>query len=148
MWAYVRHLVAAKWNARVHSMKRAALAAALGMIVVGASGVALVTAVVLALAGLANGLSILLGGRDWLAQLIVGIGVLGLMALVLLLIRNAVLKKWKRITAAKFEGRAHEQRIRFQRDVVDAAGAYLRERLSSRATGPSQPGPEANGDGA
>lgn len=147
MWAYVGHLVAAKFNARVHSIKRAALATALGMVVVGVSAVALATAVVLALVGFTNGLGILLGGRVWLAQIIVGVGMLGLMALTLLIIRNAMLKKWKLITAAKFEGRAHAQRIRFQRDVVDAAGAYLRERVSFGATGPRQPGPEANGDG-
>ena len=96
MWGYARHLIAAKWNARVHSIKRAALAAVLGSVVVAAGAVALATAVVFVFMGLANGLSVLLGGRDWLAQLIVGAGVLGLMALgmgVVLLILLRPLKK-------------------------------------------------------
>jgi len=146
-WAYLRHLAAAKWHGKVHSLRRLALAAALGAVVIGAGAVALATAVVLAIVGLSNGLTLLLGGRAWLAQLIVGLGVLALIALGLLIVRSAVLAKWRRATAAKFEARGHEQRIRFQRDVSDAAGAYLRERIPLGAGGAGGAGPEANGRG-
>jgi hypothetical protein len=147
LWAYVRHLIAAKWNARVHSIKRIALAAVLTIVFLAAAGVALASAVVLALIGLTNGLTILVGGREWLAQISVGFGVLATIVGVLLIFRRAMLTRWKQITAAKFEGRAHEQRIRFQRDVVDAAGAYLRERIPPGTTSSGRVGPETNGHG-
>jgi hypothetical protein len=144
-WSFLQHSWAAKLHGRLHAGKRVAITVAMGLCFLGAITVAMATAIVLALIGFTNGMTALLGGRAWLAQMIVGVGVLAMMAAALLILRGAILAKSRRSSVAQYEARAHEHRIRFQRDAAEAAEARLREGVSFAAGGTGGSGASSNG---
>src|ERR1700679_2100928 len=74
---YISYYLAIKADALRLSLRSAVFYAVLGLMGLLAGGAAIVGAVALLLLGAAHGIGVMLGGRIWLGDLIVGIVILG-----------------------------------------------------------------------
>ena len=85
------------------------LAVLLGMMA-GIAGLAMiVTAVVILLNGIGEGLGWLFGGRMWLGNLVTGLGMLGLTVLALVIITHRIVKISRTRTIEKYAALRQEQ---------------------------------------
>ncbi len=122
MRAFAAHYSAARIDRLRLSMRDAAMTGA-GLIVAGIlAGAAGVVAIVLVLEGLTDGLTLLLDGRVWAAELIVGVVVLVILGAAGWLAYASANARLRRNRIAKYEARKTEQRLKFGRDVDSAAG--------------------------
>ncbi|HEV3345218.1 MAG TPA: hypothetical protein VG125_32875 [Pirellulales bacterium] len=119
--AYVRQQWAARTDRALLGLRRLALLAFLGIAALVAVAAWIVTAVVLFLKGASDGLGLLLGGRFWLASLIVGATALVLVAAAAMATYAVWAAASKQRTRIKYEHRQHEQRRRFGRTAHDRA---------------------------
>ena len=122
--AYLLHYLTARADLVALRARRIALWTALGLAVFASGLTALVVAVALVLRGTAGAMAALLGGRSWAGELIVGAGVLILMAIV----AGAGASAWIGISAAKtrekYERRRQSQRSAFGEDVSQRAARH------------------------
>ena len=115
---YVAYFASVQVDQAKYTVKRALLAAVVAL-VAGVVGICVVlTATVLALAGVASGLGEALGGRWWLGSLITGVGVLVVMALGVWVASRVVRRTWLNRLQKKYETRRDEQRDQFGRDIA------------------------------
>jgi len=98
----------ATWDGALARVRNAALLAAAGFVALIVMIGVLITSVVLLITGLAGGLRVALGGRAWLAELLVGLGFLALCAGGTVLALGRVRRGFLRKAERKYEER--EQR--------------------------------------
>jgi hypothetical protein len=107
----------ATWDGALARVRAAALLGVAGFVAFVAFCGVLVTSVVLLITGLARGLSLALGGRTWLGDLLVGLGLLALsaggLAVALARVRKGFLRKAER---------KHEERRQRTRGASVASG--------------------------
>ena len=120
-----------RWAARLDrvslEVRRAVVLAALGAVALLAAAAGVVTAVVLLLSGAAGGVAQLVGGRLWLANLMVSAATLGLVAVVFAVVYAGWARASRRKAKEKYERRSQEQRRRFGHSAADrAAGGPVR----------------------
>jgi hypothetical protein len=118
---YLAHFVSAKVDGVVLSVRQLAIWGVLG--VVGAVALAglVVTALVLLLDGAATGVALLLGGRLWLGQIVVGGVVLALLALGMMLGMRTWQRRWHLQKVQQYDERQLQQRTIFGHSVADRA---------------------------
>ncbi len=102
-------------------VRRAVLLAAVGSLALLAAAAAVITAVVLLLSGASGGLAELLGGRLWLANLIVSGATLGSIGVVFAVSYAVWARASRRKAKEKYERRTREQRQRFGQGAADRA---------------------------
>lgn len=118
---YLGYFLATKVDALRLSIRQAIFYAALGVIGLLAAVAGVVTAVVLLLIGAAHLISVLLGGRQWAGELIVGATVIGSIALATFIVLSKLTRTSRTQTVKKYESRKRQQRLRFGHDVSDRA---------------------------
>ena len=111
LFAYSAHYLTAKADSIKLSVRRAVVLAILGVVALVIAAAALVTAAALLVVGAALGIGALLGGRAWAGDLIVGIGVLGLVALGAWIGMRMVFKSSARKTVQRYEHKLQQQRV-------------------------------------
>ena len=117
--SYVRLLISAKLDQAKLSAMMICLYAVLGVFGAAAGVAVVVTSVVLLLVGVAHGIGALLGGRDWLGDVIVGFVLLaGLTLSITSFLERFVVASRKR-TKQKYEAKHSRQRQEFGHDVTD-----------------------------
>jgi hypothetical protein len=118
---YMGHYFAARsdlWKIRGNKL---AWKVGLGVLA-GIIGISLVAvAVARVLGGIAGGLSILLGGRAWAADLLTGIVVLAAAVIGFIFLRGRAARERRRRLFAKYERRHDSQTERFGHDMSDRA---------------------------
>lgn len=119
--AYFAHFVSAKVDSVVLSARRLAIWAALGVVGLIALAGLIVTAIVLALSGAANGLAVLFAGRLWLGQVVVGGGTLILLVLGILIGVRTWHTRWRQQKVQQYDERQLQQRAAFGHSVADRA---------------------------
>ena len=119
---YVRYYIAVQMDAAKLAVRSTVVCAILGIIGLLATGSAVVMAVVLLLWGIAQGIGTALGNRFWLGDLIVGVGVLGALALAAKIAGSMLIGSSRRKTVKKYESLQRQQRTRFGHDVGQHAG--------------------------
>jgi len=120
--AYFRYYLGAKLDGFKASARQVviyAILAVLGLIVVAS---VLVTSVFLVLWGLAYGLGRLLWGHIWAGQLIVGLLVLGGIALTVRIAIRRITRAARLRTEQKYEQQRTQQRVHLGHDVHERAG--------------------------
>lgn len=121
VWEYLTYFVQAKVGGITYSLRQMATLAVLGIIgLITAAGL-MVTAVVLLLTGVAQGLAIAFGNRLWLGNAVTGFGLLVLLALVL----GVGIRRQRRRSYAQRKQEYAERQLRqqaaFGRNVADHA---------------------------
>jgi membrane protein implicated in regulation of membrane protease activity len=119
--AYFRYYLGAKldgYKARARQAVIYAILAVLGLIVVAS---VLATSVFLIMWGLAHAVGRLLGGHIWAGQLIVGLLVLGGIALAMWIVTRRFTRAARRRTEQKYEQQRTQQRVHFGHDVHERA---------------------------
>jgi hypothetical protein len=87
---------------------------------------AIIVAIVMVLTGLARGVGLLLGEQDWAGLLVIGIGVLGLIAAAGYISIRAWSRRLARATEEKYERRREKERSELGSDVLQrAAGGHV-----------------------
>lgn len=119
--AYLTHFVSAKIDGLVLSARQLALWTALGVIGLTAAVGLVVTAVVLVLVGAADGFALLFGGRWWLGALVVGVGVLALLALGIFIGMRTLQNRWRQQKVQQYDERQLQQHTTFGHSVADRA---------------------------
>ena len=119
--AYLTHFVSAKIDGFVLSARQLALWTALGVIGLTAAVGLVVTAVVLVLVGAADGFALLFGGRWWLGALVVGVGVLALLALGIFIGMRTLQNRWRQQKVQQYDERQLQQHATFGHSVADRA---------------------------
>jgi uncharacterized membrane protein len=117
--AYVTHFVSAKIDGLVLSARQLALWAVLGVVGLTAAVGLVVTAVVLVLVGAADGFAQLFGGRWWLGALVVGLGVLVLLALGIFIGMRTWQSRWRQQKVQQYDERQLRQHATFGHSVAD-----------------------------
>jgi hypothetical protein len=79
------------------------------------------TAVVLVLVGAAEGFALLFGGRWWLGALVVGVGILVLLALGIFLGMRTWHSRWRQQKVHQYDERQRQQQATFGHSVADRA---------------------------
>jgi len=119
--AYASHFVSAKLDAFKLSGRNVAIWAVLGVF----AGVVLITmivvAVVLFLLGCAAGLGVALGGMPWLGQIVVGLGLLVLFAVVVLIGWRRMQRQSRTEKVQAYAERQRQQRVQFGHNINDIA---------------------------
>jgi len=118
---YLAHFVSAKVDGVVLSIRQLAMWGILGVAGVIALAGLIITALVLLLDGAATGVALLLGGRLWLGQILVGGVVLALLALGMILGMRAWQRRWHRQKVQQYDERQLQQRHVFGHSVADRA---------------------------
>jgi hypothetical protein len=118
---YASHFVSARIDKIMVTLRNVGMYAAVGVMAMLVGGAVVVTAAVLLLVGLGGALSALLDARPWAGQLIVGLAVLGLMALGVLFGMMYMTRQSRKKTVRKYEQRKQQQRIDFGQDVHQRA---------------------------
>jgi len=119
---YIAHLAAAKADlARVRARNLGVAIAA------GAVGAVIALTMILSfwfyfLGGAAGGLSVAVGNRAWLGNLLAGGMGLAIAAVVALLLATRMRRSQRRARIRKYEERKAKQRVRFGRDAEQVAG--------------------------
>jgi len=116
---YLAHFVSAKVDGIVLSVRQIAMWGVLGAAGLIALAGLIVTALVLLLDGAATGVALLLGGRLWLGQIIVGGVVLALLALGMILGMRAWQRRWRLQKVQQYDERQLQQRTAFGHNVAD-----------------------------
>lgn len=111
--AYFRQQWAARTDRMLLGVRRLAVLAVVGIVVLLAAAAWVVTAVVLLLHGAAGGLTLALGGRSWLASLIVGASAMALVAIGVAAIYGSWVAASRKRTRQKYEHRQREQQRQF-----------------------------------
>jgi protein-S-isoprenylcysteine O-methyltransferase Ste14 len=119
--AYVTHFVSAKIDGFVLSARQLALWAALGVMGLTALVGLVVTAIVLALVGAANGFALLFGGRWWLGQVVVGGGTIVLLVVSLLMGMRIWQNRSRQQKVQQYDERQLQQHATFGHSVADRA---------------------------
>ena len=119
--AYFTHFVSAKVDGFVLSSRQIALWTALGILSLIALAGLIITAIVLLLGGAAAGFGLLFGGRLWLGQVVVGGGLLLLLALSILVGMRIWRHKSRQQKVQQYDERQLQQRAAFGRSVADRA---------------------------
>ena len=119
--AYVTHFVSAKVDGMFLSARQLALWAVLGVVGLTAAVGLVVTAVVLVLVGAADGFALLFGGRWWLGALVVGGGILVLLALGIFIGMRILQSKWRQQKVQQYDERQLQQQATFGHSVADRA---------------------------
>lgn len=119
---YVSFYIATKTDALKLTVRKAIFFAVVGILALLVAAGAVVTAVVMLLSGLARGLGAALGGRLWAGDLIVGFGVLAIIAVGAWIGASAMTGASRRRTVEKYESRKRDQRTRFGHDVEQPPG--------------------------
>lgn len=115
--AYATYYLQAQGDRFKLGLRRAAIAAVLGVFAAVALAAAVITAIVFVLDGLARGIGALLWGHLWAGYLIAGLLVLGGLTGALVFGLSRLTAQSKRRSIARYEQRRSRQRLRFQRDV-------------------------------
>lgn len=115
---YAGYYAATKTDAIKVKVTWLAVYAALGMVAAVVGVAALATAGVLLVRGVAGALGALFGGRDWLGELVTGLGLLLLLGIGAVVVLKVLSGTFKRKLMAKYEQRHHDQRERFGADVL------------------------------
>ena len=118
---YLAYYVAVQTDAMKLRLRNGLFYAVLGIVALLAASAAVVVAVTLLLTGIAHGLGSLLGSRDWLGDLIVGIVILGVIAIAARVGINMTIGSSRKKTVEKYESRKRDQRNRFGHDVQQRA---------------------------
>jgi hypothetical protein len=125
--SHAQLLLASKIDALKLTARNIGVYAALGIIGLLAAGALVVTSVVLICVGLAEaiarGLGDSAGGAMWAGNLIVGVGLLSLLAGGVVVGLKILSTMSKRSLVRKYEQRLHTQRQQFGRDTADRAAA-------------------------
>ncbi len=119
---YIGYLVSAKIDQLKLTARSIVIYAVLVVLAAVGAATVLVVAVVLLFIGAADGLGTLLGGRNWLGDLIVGVVVLGAIALTFQAFLGKFNTASRRRTMGKYAERRKQQREQFGRDVAERAG--------------------------
>jgi hypothetical protein len=119
--AYFAHFVSAKVDSVVLSARRLAIWAVLGVVGLIALAALIVTAIVLVLHGVANGLAVLFAGRLWLGQLVAGSGILIMLVLSILIGVRTWQTRWRQQKVQQYDERQFQQRAAFGHSVEDRA---------------------------
>lgn len=119
---YIGYLVSTKVDQLKLSVRTLILYAVLGILGAVVAATVMIVSVVLLFTGAADGLGALLGGRDWLGDLIVGVVVLGAIALTFTTLLGKFKTASRRRTMRKYEERRKQQREQFGHDVAERAG--------------------------
>jgi hypothetical protein len=114
---YISFYLAARADAFKLSVRSAVFYAILGVIGLIAASAAIVVAVSLLLIGISHGLGAAMGGRWWLGDLVVGVVVLGLIALMAKAAVSKVFGLSRKQTVEKYESRKRDQRTQFGHDI-------------------------------
>ena len=118
---YLAHFVSAKVDGVVLSVRQLAMWGILGVAGVIALAGLIITALVLLLDGAATGVALLLGGRLWLGQILVGGVILALLALGMILGMRAWQRRWHQQKVQQYDERQLQQRHTFGHSVADRA---------------------------
>jgi hypothetical protein len=118
---YASYFVAAKLDALKLTVRNVGIYAVLGLIGGIVAATMAVVAVVLLLVGAAHGIGAALGGMYWLGDLIIGVFILGLIAVGAVLGLKMLTRSFKKSTVDKYETRQHQQRRNFGHDVEQRA---------------------------
>ncbi len=118
---YASHFVAAKADGIKASLRKAAVYGALGALAAVAGAAAIVTGVVLLLNGLAQAIALLLGGRMWAGNLIVGFLLICAVALGAWLGVRRFFGSSRARTVDRYERRLQQQRANFGHDARERA---------------------------
>jgi len=121
--AYFAHFVSAKVNGLLLSVRQTIIWIVLGVVGLIALAGLLVTALVLLLDGAAVGLALLFGGRLWLGQIVVGGGVLVLLALAMFIGLRVWQNRSRQQRVQQYDERQLQQRTKYGHSVADRAGA-------------------------
>ncbi len=126
LYVYAIHYLAARVDAAGAHVRKIVLWTLAG-IVVGVAGLtAIIVAVVMVLTGLARGVGLLLGGEDWAGLLVIGVGVLGLVAAAGYFSVRALSHRWARAAREKYEQRREKERADLGSDIFQqAAGGHV-----------------------
>jgi len=119
--AYFTHFVSAKVDSFLFSSRQLALWTALGIMGLLALAGLIITAMVLLLGGAAAGLGLLFGGRLWLGQVVVGGGLLSLLALAIIVGMRTWQHRSRQQKVQQYDERQLQQRTAFGRNVADRA---------------------------
>ena len=119
--AYATHFVSAKVDALKLTGRNIAIYAALGLVGMFAGAAVVITAVVLALRGLAEAVAALLGGRQWAGNLIVGFALLLILGLGAWMGMNRVFGISRRKLKEKYESKRRQHQAEFGHDVHERA---------------------------
>lgn len=104
-------------------IRRAVMAAVLGLLAMIGGTALLVTAIVILLAGIGGGLGELFGGRVWLGYLVTGLAVVILLGLTLLAVTRSVFRISRHRTIEKYAELRQQQRRQYGHDVGSRTSA-------------------------
>jgi len=121
--AYCAHFVSAKRDSLLLSIRQIVLWVVLGVVGLIALAGLLVTSLVLLLDGAATGLGLLFGGRLWLGHIVVGGGVLVLLALGMFIGVRTWQSRSRRQKVQQYDERQLQQRTTYGHSVADRASA-------------------------
>jgi len=110
---YASQYLSAKADAIKLSIRTAGMWAALGVLGGLAAAAFIIYSAILVLSGVTGGLAVLLDGRLWAAQLIVGAAVLIVLAGAIYFSMNKFVSAARLSTERKYEQRQAQQRVRF-----------------------------------
>jgi len=119
--AYFTHFVSAKVDGFLLSGRQLALWTPLGITGLLALAGLIITAIVLLLGGAAAGLGLLFGGQLWLGQVVVGGGLLSLLALSIFIGMRTWQNRSRQQKVQQYDERQLQQRTAFGRNVADRA---------------------------
>jgi len=119
--AYFTHFVRAKIDGVLLSARQLALWTMLGIMGLIALTGLIITAIVLLLSGAAAGLGLLFGGQLWLGQVVIGGGLLSLLALGALVAIRVWQHRSRQQKVQHYDERQLQQRAAFGRSVADRA---------------------------
>lgn len=118
---YAGYFVSTKVTGLKSSLRSIVIYAALGIVGLAVFCGLLIAAAVYVLRGAAHGLGMLMGGRLWLGELIVGAVVLLGVAVVIVIGLKRVAGASRKRTVEQYEERQRAQRVQFGHDVEDRA---------------------------
>jgi membrane protein implicated in regulation of membrane protease activity len=118
---YLAHFVSAKVDGIVLSVRQMVMWGVLGVAGLLCLAGLVITAVVLLLDGAATGIALLLGGRLWLGQMIVGGVVLALLTFGMILGMRTWQRRWHQQKVQQYDERQLQQRVTFGHSVADRA---------------------------
>jgi hypothetical protein len=123
---YAAYYLSARADALKLQARSIAIYAVLGLLAALAGAAGLITAVVLTLDGMANGLGYLMGGRIWAGQLVTGLGILVVAAATVVIAMRYLTNSSRKRTMAKYEHWRNDQRAQFGHDVFRRAAQHQR----------------------
>jgi hypothetical protein len=124
LYAYSLHYLAARTDSIVMRARKILLWVILGCVMLAVGVTALLVAVALVLAGIADGISTLLGGQYWAGALITGVGVLAFFAIVAAVAAWAWIGGSANKTREKYQRRREQQRAAFGEDISQRARPF------------------------